>query len=687
MSYLVLARKWRPQRFEDVVGQQHVTRTLANAIKQQRVAHSFLFTGSRGVGKTSTARILAKALNCQQGPSPEPCNVCENCIDITAGRSVDVIEIDGASNRGINEIREVRDAVRYAPSRCRYKVYIIDEVHMLTTEAFNALLKTLEEPPAHVVFIFATTEANKIPVTILSRCQRYDFKRVQVRDLIVLLEGIADAEKLSYDDGALSLIAHHARGGVRDALSAMDQVIAFADGRLSAEHSAEILGIASRDKLLELGRALLRRDVHRALALLDQVERNGQDLLQFAMALLQHLRDMTVVAAVKDARDVTDLSDRELQQLAEDVKGVPIDQLQRMFQLFAEAIDGIARSLFPKLMLEMTLIKLSAVEPLLPLLPLINRLEAFEKTLHAGQLGDDQTLQRYREKLAELHRESTPAPAASTPTPAASTPAASTPTPATSTPAASTPTPAASTPTPAASTPTPAASTPSHAASTPSHAASTPSHTASTPSTAASTPSTAASTPTTAASTPATAASTPTTAASTPTHAASTPSHAASTPSTAANTGGGNKPSAQSTRPLRGVEVGNWRALVESLPPQLGKLLEQAHCARLEQERIELVLSQQYLTLLLDGARRENLLRAIEQAWGWTPHLELSAAAADAALETVAERRRAERDEAEAALRRRLQENPLVQRVMDEFSVNPERIRIDPSVVDREDGA
>ena len=220
-SYIVLARKWRPQTFADLVGQQHIAVTLQNAIAQNRVAHAFLFTGSRGVGKTSTARIFAKALNCAKAPVSEPCNACQSCLEITDGHSMDVIEIDGASNRGINEIREVLDAVRYAPSRDRYKIYIIDEVHMLTTEAFNALLKTLEEPPPHVIFIFATTDPNKIPITIVSRCQRYDFKRIQTDDLVEHLSKIAQSEHIDFEESALRLIARTARGGVRDALSAI----------------------------------------------------------------------------------------------------------------------------------------------------------------------------------------------------------------------------------------------------------------------------------------------------------------------------------------------------------------------------------------------------------------------------------------------------------------------------------
>ncbi|MBM2838973.1 MAG: dnaX [Deltaproteobacteria bacterium] len=228
MSYLVLARKWRPQVFEDVVGQEHVTRTLQNAIKTGRVAHAYLFTGARGVGKTSAARILAKALNCINGPTPVPCNTCEACREIAGGSSMDVFEIDGASNTGVDDIRELRENIKFPPIKCRYRIYIIDEVHMLSTNAFNALLKTLEEPPPHVIFVFATTDPQKIPVTILSRCQEFDFKRIPALLIQERLKGIAESEKIKITDRGLHIIAREADGGMRDAQSILDQVISFA---------------------------------------------------------------------------------------------------------------------------------------------------------------------------------------------------------------------------------------------------------------------------------------------------------------------------------------------------------------------------------------------------------------------------------------------------------------------------
>lgn len=392
-SYLVLARKWRPQRFADLVGQEHITKTLSNAIAQNRVAHAFLFTGSRGVGKTSTARLFAKALNCANLQDGEPCNVCASCTEITEGHSLDVIEIDGASNRGINEIRELREAVRYAPTRDRYKIYIIDEVHMLTMEAFNALLKTLEEPPAHAIFIFATTDANKVPVTILSRCQRYDFKRIQIQDMVQHLGAIAKAEGIVFEDAALQLIARSARGGVRDALSAMDQIIAFAAPPISSAKAAEILGVASRETLLAMAQAVLQGNVHGAIEALAQVDRYGQSLSQFAFDLLEFLRDITLIAASQSTQsDFVELSASERQEILPHLAQQNMERLQRLFSLWYECSELIPRSLSPKLLMEMTLVKMCQTQVVLPLGPILHRLDALAKAV--GQNIPDDALER-----------------------------------------------------------------------------------------------------------------------------------------------------------------------------------------------------------------------------------------------------------------------------------------------------
>ncbi|MEZ4459407.1 MAG: DNA polymerase III subunit gamma/tau [bacterium] len=378
MSYVVLARKWRPRQFDEVVGQEHVARTLSNAIEQDRVAHAFLFTGARGVGKTSTARILAKALNCVKGPTPTPCNECTSCVEITTGQSVDVFEIDGASNRGINEIRELRESVRYAPSRAKYKVYIIDEVHMLTTEAFNALLKTLEEPPPHVKFIFATTEPQKIPVTILSRCQRYDFKRIGQSDIVRHLELLCDAEKITFERSALQIIARQAAGGMRDALSLLDQIISFSGTHVSEAEVTSILGVANRQHLFDLSDALLARDAERALMVLDEVNRYGYDLPQFASELVSHFRDLMVISVVNEPARVTDLTVSEIELAQRQTQGVSGELLHRYFSLMVAGAQEMARSSYPKLILEMTLVRLAQLEPLVSLDLLVDRLASLE---------------------------------------------------------------------------------------------------------------------------------------------------------------------------------------------------------------------------------------------------------------------------------------------------------------------
>ena len=295
MAYLVLARKYRPQTFEDVVGQAHVTRTLKNAISGDRMAHAILFSGPRGTGKTTIARILAKAVNCESGPTPTPCNACRSCQDITAGRGVDVFEIDGASNNSVDQVRELRDNSRYMPAHSRYKIYIIDEVHMLSIAAFNALLKTLEEPPAHVLFFFATTEAHKIPITILSRCQRHDLRRIETAAISKHMEGLCRQEAVSVASDNLWAIARESGGSMRDALSLLDQVLACGDGQVNDDYVINLLGGMDRRLLFDLSEATFSRDIPRTLALIDAVYKNGQDLKRFYADLLMHFRLLMLV--------------------------------------------------------------------------------------------------------------------------------------------------------------------------------------------------------------------------------------------------------------------------------------------------------------------------------------------------------------------------------------------------------
>jgi len=378
MSYLVFARKWRPQLFEEVVGQKHITQTLQNAISQNRVAHAFLFTGARGVGKTSTARILAKTLNCEKGPQINPCNQCTNCREITHGTSMDVIEIDGASNRGIDEIRELRENVRYTPAKSRYKIYIIDEVHMLTREAFNALLKTLEEPPPHIIFIFATTEPHKIPATILSRCQRYDFKRVPFREIIESLKRIVEEEKIQISQRGLLSIAQESEGSLRDAQSLLDQVIAYAGENIRDEDISEVLGLIDRKILGDTIEAIANRDVKRCLEVIEEVYHFGYDLQHFCRELLQYLRNLILIKVSQHPEGLMELPEEELELFKKQAEKFQFDQLNHLFSLLLKGEQEIAQSTFPRTMLEMTLIRMATLQTILPIDEMIKKLEVLE---------------------------------------------------------------------------------------------------------------------------------------------------------------------------------------------------------------------------------------------------------------------------------------------------------------------
>lgn len=306
LNHIAMYRAWRPQAFRDVVGQRHIVQTLQNSLKEKRFTHAYLFSGPRGTGKTSAAKILAKALNCQHGPSPEPCNACQACIGITEGTVLDVVEIDAASNRGVEEIRDVRDKVKYAPTEVSYKVYIIDEVHMLTTEAFNALLKTLEEPPPHVVFILATTEPGRIPATIISRCQRFDFRRVQLEDQLSRLEHICKEEAIEAEPEALQLLARMSDGGMRDALSMLDQVVSFGGQRITYEDVLSAMGGLANEQFTALAQALRSNDVGKALELVEQFLQEGKSAEQCLESLIYYFRDLLVVTMLPNAQSMTD---------------------------------------------------------------------------------------------------------------------------------------------------------------------------------------------------------------------------------------------------------------------------------------------------------------------------------------------------------------------------------------------
>ncbi|MGA2193137.1 MAG: DNA polymerase III subunit gamma/tau, partial [Nitrospirota bacterium] len=340
MSYTVLARKWRPQQFGDVVGQEHVTRSLMNALSMGRVAHAFLFSGTRGVGKTTTARILAKALNCAKGPTPSPCGECDSCTEITQGSSVDVMEIDAASNRGIESIRDLRENVKYAPAKCRYKVYIIDEVHMLTGEAFNALLKTLEEPPPHVVFVLATTDPHKLPATILSRCQHYDFRRVPKAQIEAHLKSLTEKENIKADDAALGRLASLAEGSVRDGLSLLDQVISYCgDAGVREEDIDVTLGLVGREAVKEAARAVLSQDAAGTLGVVDALVDKGQDLRRFSTEILGLFRDLLVCKVSPRPDKAIDLPAPEVQEYKEMAEMLSPEEIIRVMNLLTRLAE------------------------------------------------------------------------------------------------------------------------------------------------------------------------------------------------------------------------------------------------------------------------------------------------------------------------------------------------------------
>jgi DNA polymerase-3 subunit gamma/tau len=384
----VLARKWRPQVFEEVIGQRPITQTLQNAISQNRVSHAFLFTGARGVGKTSTARILAKALNCEKGPQTNPCNQCITCNEITHGNSIDVMEIDGASNRGIDEIRELRDNVRYTPAKSRYKIYIIDEVHMLTREAFNALLKTLEEPPPHVIFIFATTEPHKIPATILSRCQRYDFKRIPLREIMDSLKRIIDEERIQVTQRGILSIAQESEGSLRDAQSLLDQVISYGGKEIRDQDIVDVLGLIDRKILYDTVEALASRDAGRCLEIIEHAYRYGVDLQYFCRELLQYLRNLILIKVSHHPEGLMELPEEELKVLKSQAARFQFDHLDHLFSLLLKGEEEVAQFAFPRTMMEMTLIRMATLKPILPIDEILKKLEIIEKEHPSWELAE-----------------------------------------------------------------------------------------------------------------------------------------------------------------------------------------------------------------------------------------------------------------------------------------------------------
>jgi len=379
MSYQVLARRLRPQRFADVVGQEHVTRTLQAAITAGRVAHAFLFAGPRGVGKTTTARILAKALNCERGPAPEPCNACSTCQEIADGIAFDVLEIDGASHTQVEKMRDLMETVAHRPIKSRFKIYIIDEVHMLSSHSFNALLKTLEEPPPHAKFVLATTDPHKVLPTVLSRCQRYDLRRIDLATLVGELRAAVAREQIALSDESIALIAREAEGSLRDAQSLLEQVLAAVDGPADVATVRNVLGAADRALVVAVAEAIVTGDAAACLHHLGTLHEHGYDAQRFCRDLLEHVRHLAVLAATGDRTLLGELPEAETAALVAQAGRRTSDELQRIFGLLLEADETLAapaRTIDPQLVLEMIVLRVATLPPLLPVDEILGRLEA-----------------------------------------------------------------------------------------------------------------------------------------------------------------------------------------------------------------------------------------------------------------------------------------------------------------------
>ncbi|OGU76225.1 MAG: DNA polymerase III, subunit gamma and tau [Ignavibacteria bacterium RIFCSPLOWO2_12_FULL_56_21] len=383
MNFQVTARKWRPMVFEDVVGQSHVTSTLRNALATNRVAHAYIFSGTRGCGKTTTARILARALNCLSPKDQNPDNTCDVCQEITSGRSLDVIEIDGASNRGVEEIRNLRESVRYAPTRAKFKLYIIDEVHMLTKEAFNALLKTLEEPPSHAIFVFATTEIHKVPMTILSRCQRFDFRRIATEEIVARLTYIAAEEKVTIGEDALTVIAKKGDGSMRDAQSIFDQVRAFCGSTIATMDVLRALNAVDQEVFFKFSAVVLSKDAPGALARVDEVVKSGYDLREFVGGLAEHFRNLLIVRA-SGSTDLVEMSATYKKRYEEEAGRFSEADLLRILKHVHELESSLRFASQPRYKLEAVILQLARMESSVKIEELIHRLDDLKKNLGAS---------------------------------------------------------------------------------------------------------------------------------------------------------------------------------------------------------------------------------------------------------------------------------------------------------------
>ncbi|MCQ2510449.1 MAG: DNA polymerase III subunit gamma/tau [Lachnospiraceae bacterium] len=393
MSYIALYRKFRPDTFEDVKGQDHIVTTLKNQIKAGRIGHAYLFCGTRGTGKTTVAKILAKTVNCEAPIDGSPCNSCPTCLAISAGVSTNVIEIDAASNNGVDNIREIREEVSYRPTQGRYKVYIIDEVHMLSTGAFNALLKTLEEPPGYVIFILATTEANKIPVTILSRCQRYDFKRISIETITARLKALTEKEGVDTEDRALRYIARAADGSMRDALSLLDQCIAFYLGEtLTYDKVLEVLGTVDTEIFSQLLRNIIAQNTAASIHILEEIVMAGKEMTQFVGDFTWYMRNLLLVKSSEQLEDVLDVSTENLRRLQEESTMVDAETLMRYIRVFSELSGQLRNSAQKRILVEIALIRLSRPQMEVNLDSVLDRLRILEEKMENGIVVQQSTI-------------------------------------------------------------------------------------------------------------------------------------------------------------------------------------------------------------------------------------------------------------------------------------------------------
>lgn len=401
MAYQALYRRFRPMTFDHVMGQEHITTTLKNQINSNNISHAYLFSGTRGTGKTSTAKVFARAINCINNTDGNPCNECEACKGLLEETIMDVIEMDAASNTGVDDIRDLREKAKYPPSKCRYKVYIIDEVHMISKSAFNALLKTLEEPPKHLIFILATTEPQKLPATILSRCQRFDFKRISVKNIIKNMEVILEEIGVKAEEKGLNLIARNSDGAMRDALSLLDQCLSFSGDELTNNHVLSILGIVNNDIIYNIAESVIEKNTQKALELINDIDVNGKDINQFIKDLILHFRNLMVAKASNNLENIIDEPEEIIDRLKEQSNKIDINRIINILKILSDADAQCKWSSQPKIILEVSLIRMLNESSSLELRELMERVNTLEERLDKGNIDSNASLERQINKGAE----------------------------------------------------------------------------------------------------------------------------------------------------------------------------------------------------------------------------------------------------------------------------------------------